>query len=57
MGLRLPNVASLFKHIDSNILIFDYRGYGSSEGVPNEEGLMKDADVCVCVCVRVCVCV
>jgi hypothetical protein len=23
----------------------DYRGYGHSEGEPNEEGLMKDADV------------
>lgn len=45
MGLRTPNVAALFTHINCNIAIFDYRGYGHSEGEPDEEGLMKDADV------------
>jgi fermentation-respiration switch protein FrsA (DUF1100 family) len=28
-----------------NVLIFDYRGYGSSGGSPSEEGLYLDADV------------
>jgi fermentation-respiration switch protein FrsA (DUF1100 family) len=27
-----------------NLLAFDYRGYGESEGVPTESGLYKDAD-------------
>jgi pimeloyl-ACP methyl ester carboxylesterase len=45
MGLRAPNVAALFRHVNCNIVICDYRGYGHSEGEPDEEGLMKDADV------------
>lgn len=45
MGLRLPNVAALHKTINCNILIFDYRGYGISEGSPDEAGLMKDGEV------------
>jgi pimeloyl-ACP methyl ester carboxylesterase len=42
MGLRLPNVDALV-HLDANVLIFDYRGYGNSDDVPiNEEGLKLD---------------
>lgn len=44
MGIRLPNVAGLYRRLRCNLLIFDYRGYGISEGVPNETGLMLDAD-------------
>lgn len=28
---------------DLSIMIFDYRGYGRSEGVPDEEGILQDA--------------
>jgi abhydrolase domain-containing protein 13 len=43
MGFRLPNVALLAKDVGVNVFIFDYRGYGNSEGEPTEEGLRKDA--------------
>ena len=38
---RLDNIQRL-KRLNLNIFIFDYRGYGRSEGVPNEEGIYKD---------------
>ncbi len=34
---------SMFHKMGLNVLIFDYRGYGKSEGVPSESGLYKDA--------------
>ncbi len=40
---RLEKVA-LFYKLGLNIFIFDYRGYGKSEGAPSEFGLYKDAD-------------
>ncbi len=33
----------IFNHLGLNVLIFDYRGYGRSEGSPSEEGLHEDA--------------
>lgn len=33
----------LFHRLGFNFLIFDYRGYGNSEGSPDEEGLYDDA--------------
>jgi fermentation-respiration switch protein FrsA (DUF1100 family) len=33
----------IFHELGLNVLIFDYRGYGQSEGKPTEEGLYKDA--------------
>lgn len=32
------------RQLGLNILAFDYRGYGESEGVPTEQGLYRDAD-------------
>ncbi len=32
-----------FHAMGLNVFIFDYRGYGRSEGVPSEEGLYRDA--------------
>jgi fermentation-respiration switch protein FrsA (DUF1100 family) len=29
-----------------NVLIFDYRGYGQSDGIPSEENAYADADAC-----------
>ncbi len=34
---------AIFHRLGLNVLIFDYRGYGGSEGVPDEAGLYRDA--------------
>lgn len=44
MGHRLPNLQKMHKELDCNIFILSYRGYGESEGEPNEEGIKIDAD-------------
>jgi len=31
------------QNLDANIFIFDYRGYGRSEGTPTEKGIYRDA--------------
>ncbi len=38
---RLPSI-EIFHYLDLNTFIFDYRGYGMSEGSPDEEGTYKD---------------
>jgi len=38
------DVFPMYKNLLCNILIFDYRGYGMSTGVPNEWGLKQDAE-------------
>jgi fermentation-respiration switch protein FrsA (DUF1100 family) len=35
---------NLFHRLDMSIFIFDYRGYGASEGKPDEKGTYKDAE-------------
>lgn len=39
---RLDSI-KLFQELGLNVLIFDYRGYGRSEGSPDEEGTYLDA--------------
>ncbi len=39
---RLPNAAELMR-LGSHVLLLDYRGYGLSEGSPNESGVYADA--------------
>jgi len=34
----------IFHRLGLNVFIFDYRGYGKSQGKPGEQGLYKDAD-------------
>jgi hypothetical protein len=34
---------AIFHRLGLNVLIFDYRGYGNSEGSPDEQGLYQDA--------------
>ncbi len=34
---------AIFHRLGLNVLIFDYRGYGQSEGTPSEDGLHADA--------------
>ncbi len=40
---RAWEIAVLASWTGANVLMFDYRGYGRSEGSPDEEGLCKDA--------------
>ena len=43
IGLRLVNVVELLRHVDCNVLLLSYRGYGDSEGKPSEGGIKLDA--------------
>ncbi|CAJ1935401.1 unnamed protein product [Cylindrotheca closterium] len=44
IGLRIPNALHMLQHLNSNILMVEYRGYGNSDSVkPTEAGLKKDA--------------
>ena len=36
-------MVEIFNKLNLNVFIFDYRGYGRSEGAPSEEGLYRDA--------------
>ena len=36
--------ASILRDLGLNVFLFDYRGYGKSEGTPSEAGLYKDAE-------------
>lgn len=40
---RLESIR-LFNSLNLNVFIFDYRGYGRSEGAPSENGTYKDAE-------------
>ena len=44
---RVDNIAGLNRRLGVSILIIDYRGYGLSEGSPNEEGTYLDAEAAV----------
>lgn len=44
MGFRLKNAADMYASCKINVLMMDYRGYGSSAGKPSEKGLNLDAD-------------
>jgi uncharacterized protein len=39
---RLDRVIYLQAHVRASVLLFDYRGYGRSEGSPDEEGTYRD---------------
>lgn len=38
--------AELILHLGASILLFDYRGYGKSDGSPSEENVYADAEAC-----------
>ncbi|HSB62000.1 MAG TPA: alpha/beta hydrolase [Vicinamibacteria bacterium] len=40
---RLPRALILHRRLRADVLLFDYRGYGRSEGSPDEEGTYRDA--------------
>ncbi len=39
---RLPVAAEYLKH-DFNVFMFDFRGYGKSEGAPSKQGIVEDS--------------
>jgi len=41
---RLENLRLLHDELGVNVFIFDYRGYGRSEGSPSEQGTYRDAE-------------
>ena len=44
IGHRVENLKLLHEQLGISIFLFDYRGYGKSQGSPSEEGLYRDAD-------------
>jgi pimeloyl-ACP methyl ester carboxylesterase len=40
---RVPEIAQIHYRLGVNLFIFDYRGYGRSEGVPSESGTYRDS--------------
>jgi len=43
VGMNAEVVAELSEQLDASVFIFDYRGYGHSEGKPSEAGCVADA--------------
>jgi fermentation-respiration switch protein FrsA (DUF1100 family) len=44
MALRLPLADQLRKALLAHVVLWDYRGYGNSEGSPEEDGMKADAE-------------
>ncbi len=44
---RVSNILDLNTRLGTSIFIFDYRGYGRSEGSPSEEGTYLDAEAAI----------
>ncbi len=44
---RVGNIRELVERLQTNIFIFDYRGYGRSEGSPYEQGTYLDAEAAI----------
>ena len=44
---RVENITLLHERLGANIFIFDYRGYGRSEGSPSEAGIYLDAEAAI----------
>ncbi|MCY3542665.1 MAG: alpha/beta hydrolase [Chloroflexi bacterium] len=41
---RVYNMMLLYQHVGANVFIFDYRGYGLSDGKPSEKGVYSDGE-------------
>ena len=44
---RVENPLQLNRHLGVSVFIFDYRGYGRSDGKPSESGLYMDAEAAI----------
>jgi pimeloyl-ACP methyl ester carboxylesterase len=47
MGMRLPSMHMLWMKLQVNVFMVSYRGYGRSEGEPDEKGIKMDADAVI----------
>lgn len=47
ISYRVDNLLLFNKRLGLNTLIFDYRGYGRSEGKPSEQGMYMDAEAAI----------
>ena len=47
IGDRVENIMLLNRHVGVSVFIFDYRGYGLSEGSPSERGMYLDAQAAI----------
>jgi fermentation-respiration switch protein FrsA (DUF1100 family) len=47
IGHRVANIRLLHELVNVHIFIFDYRGYGRSEGRPSEQGTYLDAEAAI----------
>ncbi|MDA0769598.1 MAG: alpha/beta hydrolase [Chloroflexi bacterium] len=47
VGDRVDNILLLNNTVGVNVFIFDYRGYGLSEGSPSENGMYLDAEAAI----------
>jgi fermentation-respiration switch protein FrsA (DUF1100 family) len=45
MGHRLPIAQVFYEKFNANVVMLSYRGYGLSEGTPNDKGLRIDSQV------------
>ncbi|KAJ5066225.1 protein abhd13 [Anaeramoeba ignava] len=43
IGHRFPMIEHIFRHLDINFFLVEYRGFGKSNGTPSESGLKKDS--------------
>ena len=44
IGHRVENLVLMREQLRVSVFLFDYRGYGNSEGAPSEQGLYLDAE-------------
>ena len=47
IGHRVEEIMQMHNVLGVNIFIFDYRGYGKSEGKPSEQGIYRDAKAAI----------
>ena len=50
IGLRLDYFELIYHKLDVNIVCVAYRGYSRSEGEPEEEGILLDAQAMIAYC-------
>jgi pimeloyl-ACP methyl ester carboxylesterase len=43
IGYRLPTATDLYKHVQCNVVLVEYRGFGNSSGRPSQVGFTQDA--------------
>ena len=41
----LPRCSQIASHLDVDVILYDYEGYGYSDGSPSEEAMLRDLDV------------